>query len=70
LAFWILRLFIPTNAAGGSDALAGKVLLDINNPVDTSDFLAKNYNGISLSEEIAVVEGISLKFYLSLLPLV
>lgn len=41
------------DAAGGNDALAGKVLLDINNPVDTSDFLAKNYDGVSLAEEIA-----------------
>jgi hypothetical protein len=46
-------VFEAMDAAGGNDALAGKVLLDINNPVDTSDFLAKNYNGISLSEEIA-----------------
>jgi 8-hydroxy-5-deazaflavin:NADPH oxidoreductase len=41
------------DAAGGSDAFAGKVLLDINNPVDVSDFLTKSYNGTSLSEEIA-----------------
>ena len=46
-------VFEAMNAAGGNDALAGKTLLDINNPVDTSNFLAKNYNGISLSEEIA-----------------
>ncbi len=46
-------VFEAMDAAGGSDALAGKTLLDINNPVNTSDFLAKNYNGISLSEEIA-----------------
>ena len=48
-------VFDAIDAAGGSDALAGKVLLDINNPVDTSDFLAKSYDGISLSEEIARV---------------
>lgn len=46
-------VFEAINAAGGSDALAGKVLLDINNPVDTSDFLAKSYDGVSLSEKIA-----------------
>jgi 8-hydroxy-5-deazaflavin:NADPH oxidoreductase len=48
-------IFEAIDAAGGNDALTGKVLLDINNPVDTSDFLAKSYNGISLSEEIARV---------------
>lgn len=48
-------VFEAIDAAGGNDALAGKVLLDINNPVDTSDFLAKSYDGISLSEEIARV---------------
>ena len=48
-------VFEVIDMAGGSEALAGKVLLDINNPVDTSDFLAKSYDGISLSEEIARV---------------
>ena len=48
-------VFEAINAAGGSDALADKVLLDINNPVDTSNFLAKTYDGKSLSEEIARV---------------
>lgn len=48
-------VFEVIDLAGGSEALAGKVLLDINNPVDTSDFLAKSYDGISLSEEIARV---------------
>ena len=48
-------VFKAIDAAGGNDALAGKVLLDINNPVDTTDFLAKSYDGISLSEEIAKV---------------
>ncbi len=48
-------VFEAINAAGGSDALAGKVLLDINNPVETSDFLAKSYDGMSLSEKIAEV---------------
>lgn len=46
-------VFEAINAGGGSDALAGKVLLDINNPVETSDFLAKSYDGVSLSEKIA-----------------
>ena len=48
-------VFEVIDMAGGSEALAGKVLLDINNPVDPSDFLAKSYDGISLSEEIARV---------------
>lgn len=47
-------VFDAIDAAGGSDALAGKVLLDINNPVDTTDFLAKSYDGVSLSEAIAL----------------
>ncbi len=46
-------VFDAIDAAGGSEALAGKVLLDINNPVDTSDFLAKSYDGVSLAEAIA-----------------
>ena len=48
-------VFKAIEATGGNNALAGKVLLDINNPVDKSDFLAKSYDGISLSEEIARV---------------
>lgn len=48
-------VFEVIDVVGGSEALAGKVLLDINNPVDTSDFLAKSYDGVSLSEEIARV---------------
>lgn len=46
-------VFEAIEAAGGSNALANKVLLDINNPVDTSDFLTKSYDGVSLSEAIA-----------------
>ncbi len=46
-------VFEVIKAAGGNDALAGKVLLDINNPVELSDFLAKSYDGISLAEKIA-----------------
>ncbi|HEY9771730.1 MAG TPA: NAD(P)-binding domain-containing protein [Coleofasciculaceae cyanobacterium] len=48
-------VFEAIDAAGGSDALTDKVLLDLNNPVNTSDFLAKTYDGKSLSEEIARV---------------
>ncbi|MEM8720021.1 MAG: NAD(P)-binding domain-containing protein [Cyanobacteria bacterium P01_G01_bin.39] len=47
-------VFDAIDAAGGSDALTGKILLDINNPVDTSDFLPKNYEGVSLAEAIAL----------------
>ena len=46
-------VFEAIAAANRSNALAGKVLLDINNPVDTSDFLAKSYDGVSLAEAIA-----------------
>lgn len=48
-------VFEAIDAAGGNEALTSKIILDINNPVDTSDFLAKSYNGVSLSEEIARV---------------
>lgn len=48
-------VFDAIDAAGGSAALASKVLLDINNPVDVKgDFLPKTYDGRSLSEAIAV----------------
>ncbi len=48
-------VFDAMTAAGGSTAFAGKVLLDINNPVDinTGNFLAKTYDGTSLAEAIA-----------------
>lgn len=46
-------VFDAIDAAGGSSALTGKVLLDINNPVDISDFLTKSYDGVSLAEAIA-----------------
>ncbi len=46
-------VFDAIDAAGGSEALAEKVLLDINNPVDISDFLTKSYDGVSLAEAIA-----------------
>lgn len=48
-------VFEAIDMAGGADALGNKVLLDINNPVELSDFLAKSYDGISLSEKIAEV---------------
>jgi 8-hydroxy-5-deazaflavin:NADPH oxidoreductase len=48
-------VFEAIDAAGGNQALADKVLLDINNPVETSDFLAKSYDGVSLAEAIALV---------------
>ena len=42
-------------AAGGAAALTGKVLLDINNPVDVTDgeFLPRTFDGRSLSEVLA-----------------
>lgn len=46
-------VFDALNSAGGSEALADKILLDINNPVNTSDFLTKSYDGVSLAEAIA-----------------
>lgn len=47
-------VFSAMDAAGGASALAGKILLDINNPVDIhGDFLTKNYDGVSLAEAIA-----------------
>jgi len=44
------------HAAGGPDALAGKVLLDINNPVIDApggNFLVRTFDGKSVSEAIA-----------------
>ena len=47
-------VFNAMDAAGGASALAGKILLDINNPVDIhGDFLTKTYDGVSLAEAIA-----------------
>ena len=48
-------VFEAIDTAGGAEALGDKVLLDINNPVELSDFLAKSYDGVSLSEKIAEV---------------
>ena len=44
------------DAAGGGTAFAGKVIIDINNPVSAYDgnFLAKLYDGRSLAEAIAL----------------
>ena len=49
-------VFDAMTAAGGPAALAGKVLLDINNPVTdykTGDFTVKSFDGKSLAEAIA-----------------
>jgi len=49
-------VFEALDAAGGPNCFAGKVLLDINNPVadwKAGDFLVKSYDGRSLSEAIA-----------------
>jgi predicted dinucleotide-binding enzyme len=48
-------VFDAMAAAGGPDALAGKILLDINNPVNIfdGDFLPKTFDGESLAEAIA-----------------
>ena len=48
-------VFDAIDKIGGNEELKDKILLDINNPVDTSDFLAKTYDGLSLSEKIASV---------------
>ncbi|MGH8606451.1 MAG: NADPH-dependent F420 reductase [Gammaproteobacteria bacterium] len=50
-------VFDAMRAAGGSGTFAGKVLLDINNPVvdfTHGDFLVKTFDGKSLAEAIAV----------------
>ncbi len=48
-------VFDAMAAAGGPAAFTGKVLLDINNPVDVTqgNFLPKTYDGTSLAEAIA-----------------
>src|SRR4030095_2664832 len=48
-------VFDAMDAAGGPDALAGKILLDINNPVNIfdGDVLPKTFDGKSLAEAIA-----------------
>ncbi len=46
-------VFSAIDAAGGAAAFAGKTVLDINNPVTPDDFLAKTFEGKSLSEAIA-----------------
>lgn len=49
-------VFEAMDAAGGPAAVAGKILLDINNPVvdyQRGDFLVKSYDGGSLAEAIA-----------------
>ncbi|MEM1167297.1 MAG: NAD(P)-binding domain-containing protein [Planctomycetota bacterium] len=48
-------VFDAIDAAGGPEAFAGKVVLDINNPVEVAggSFVPKRYDGGSLSEAIA-----------------
>jgi 8-hydroxy-5-deazaflavin:NADPH oxidoreductase len=46
-------VFSAIDAAGGAAAFAEKTVLDINNPVTPDDFLAKTFEGKSLSEAIA-----------------
>jgi predicted dinucleotide-binding enzyme len=49
-------VFATIDAAGGPAALAGKVLVDINNPVRdfrSGDFLVNDFDGRSLAEAIA-----------------
>ena len=49
-------VFEAMTEAGGPDAFAGKVVIDINNPVagyKSGDFLVTNYEGKSLAEAIA-----------------
>jgi len=48
-------LFAAMDAAGAPSAFAGKVVVDINNPVSAYDgnFLTKSYDGGSLAEAIA-----------------
>lgn len=49
-------VFEAMHAAGGAAAFAGKVVIDINNPVVDfrgGDFLVKSYDGQSLAEAIA-----------------
>ena len=48
-------VFEAIDKAGGCEALAGKILLDINNHVDTNDFMTKTYDGVSMAEAIAKV---------------
>jgi len=47
--------FDAMEAAGGAAAFAGKIVIDINNPVSAFDgnYLNKLYDGLSLAEEIA-----------------
>jgi predicted dinucleotide-binding enzyme len=48
-------VFAAIDSAGGAAAFAGKVVIDINNPVSAvdGDFVAKTYDGTSLAEAIA-----------------
>lgn len=46
-------VFDAIDSAGGPDAFAGKVVVDINNPVDIQTFLTSRTDGRSLTEAIA-----------------
>ena len=46
-------VFDAIEAAGGPDAFAGKIVVDINNPVDIETFLTTREDGRSLTEAIA-----------------
>ena len=48
-------VFDAMDAAGGSSAFSGKILIDINNPVPgvfEGNFLTNSYDGLSLAEKI------------------
>ncbi|MEM9332215.1 MAG: NAD(P)-binding domain-containing protein [Pseudomonadota bacterium] len=46
-------VFTAIESAGGPDAFAGKVVVDINNPVDIETFLSTREDGRSLTQAIA-----------------
>ncbi|MDJ0944481.1 MAG: NAD(P)-binding domain-containing protein [Kiloniellales bacterium] len=46
-------VFDAIQAAGGADTFRGKVVVDINNPIDTDEFLTTRTDGRSLTEAIA-----------------
>lgn len=49
------HVFTAMDAAGGPEALCGRIVIDINNPVSAFDgeFLTRTYDGGSLAEAIA-----------------
>ncbi|MEM6622271.1 MAG: NAD(P)-binding domain-containing protein [Pseudomonadota bacterium] len=46
-------VFTAIDAAGGADAFAGKIVIDINNPISVETFLTTRDDGRSLTEAIA-----------------